>query len=76
MAGLLNDNLTGQMLNTDHFSVIISILCSKPPVTCVYFHTLIDIYSATSELANPILVLAQVSILVGLEAKSLLKSFV
>ena len=76
MAGLLNDNLTGQMLNIDHFSVIISILCSKPQVTCVYFHTLIDIYSATSELANPILVLAQVSILVGLEAKSLLKSFV
>ena len=41
--------------------------------TFILKSSLIDTNGATSELANP--VLAQVSILVGLEAKSLLKSF-
>ena len=51
-----NDNLTGKMLNIEHLSVIISVPCSKLPVTCVLSYSepsLIDINGATSELANP-----------------------
>ena len=66
--------MTGKSVNVEHFSVIISIPASSNISIFSYSETsLIDISGAATESANP--VLAQVSILVGLEAKSLFKSF-